>query len=144
MIESYAFSSQEMAEKILGANDKNLSYIELLLGSELSLKGNIVTSNTEGSVFIPLFKRLEHDAEIKGSLSEAEIFMTYEDIKDNYTGPISSIQVLQKSVWPKSAMQRRYMNALFESEVVFASGPAGTGKTFLAIAYALAEVLNGK
>ena len=56
MIESYAFSSQEMAEKILGANDKNLSYIELLLGSELSLKGNIVTSNTEGSVFIPLFK----------------------------------------------------------------------------------------
>ena len=143
MVVSYAFSSQDRAEKILGPNDRNLSYIELLLGLELSLKGNVVSSNIENPAFIPLFRHLEKDASLKGSLSEADIFMAYEDLRENYTGEVDSISVLQKSVWPKSIMQRVYINSLYENEVVFASGPAGTGKTFLAIAYALSEVLSG-
>ena len=144
MIESYAFSSQESAVRILGANDSNLAYIELLLGIEITIKGNIISADRHAELFIPFFKRLEEDAQLKGSLTEAEIFMAYEDLRENYTGEVNSISVLQKSVWPKSIMQRVYINALYENEVVFASGPAGTGKTFLAIAYALSEVLSGR
>lgn len=144
MIESYAFSSQESAERILGPNDRNLAYIELLLGTELTIRGNIATSVSSSEMFIPLFKRLEKDSAKKGSISEAEILMAYEDIRDQYDGDLSSISVLQKSVWAKSSKQREYINALKEAEVVFASGPAGTGKTFLAIAYALSEVLGGR
>lgn len=143
MIESYAFSSQELAEKILGVNDRNLSYIELLLGMELSIKGNVVTIAEGNGVFSPLFRLLEKEAKVKGSLSEAEIFMAYEDIAQNYNGDEKTIAVQQKTVWPKSSKQRSYINALYDSEVVFATGPAGTGKTFIAIAYALSEVMKG-
>lgn len=143
MIESYAFSSQELAEKILGVNDRNLSYIELLLGMELSIKGNVVSIAEGNGVFSPLFRLLEKEAKVKGSLSEAEIFMAYEDIAQNYNGDEKTIAVQQKTVWPKSAKQRSYINALYDSEVVFATGPAGTGKTFIAIAYALSEVMKG-
>ena len=143
MIESYAFSSQELAEKILGVNDRNLSYIELLLGLELSIKGNVVSVSEECVMFSPLFRILEKEAKVKGSLSEAEIFMAYEDIAQNYNGDEKTIAVQQKTVWPKSSKQRDYINSLYESEVVFASGPAGTGKTFIAIAYALSEVMKG-
>lgn len=143
MIESYAFSSQELAEKILGVNDGNLSYIELLLGMELSIKGNVVSIAEGNGVFSPLFRLLEKEAKVKGSLSEAEIFMAYEDIAQNYNGDEKTIAVQQKTVWPKSSKQRSYINALYDSEVVFATGPAGTGKTFIAIAYALSEVMKG-
>lgn len=143
MIESYAFSSQELAEKILGVNDRNLSYIELLLGMELSIKGNVVSIAEGNGVFSPLFRLLEKEAKVKGSLSEAEIFMAYEDIAQNYNGDEKTIAVQQKTVWPKSSKQRSYINALYDSEVVFATGPAGTGKTFIAIAYALSEVMKG-
>ena len=141
---SYAFQSQEAAERILGANDRNLSYIELLLGIELSLKGNIVQSTDTCSSLVPLFKRLEREAERKGSLSEAEILMAYEDVRNDFEGDIEPISILGKSVWPKSAKQREYMSSLRNDEVIFASGPAGTGKTFIAVAYALAEVISGK
>lgn len=143
MIESYAFSSQELAEKILGVNDRNLSYIELLLGMELSIKGNVVSIAEGNGVFSPLFRLLEKEAKVKGSLSEAEIFMAYEDIAQNYNGDEKIIAVQQKTVWPKSSKQRSYINALYDNEVVFATGPAGTGKTFIAIAYALSEVMKG-
>ena len=144
MVVSYAFSSQDRAEKILGPNDRNLSYIELLLGLELSLKGNIVSSNIENPAFIPLFRHLEKDASLKGSLSEADIFMAYEDIRSNFCQNESVITVAQKSIWPKSIMQREYISALRDCQVIFAYGPAGTGKTFLAIAYALNELLSSK
>ena len=133
---SYAFQSQEAAERILGANDRNLSYIELLLGIELSLKGNIVQSTDTCSSLVPLFKRLEREAERKGSLSEAEILMAYEDVRNDFEGDIEPISILGKSVWPKSAKQREYMSSLRNDEVIFASGPAGTGQVLLGAAQA--------
>lgn len=144
MIESYAFSSQESAVRILGANDSNLAYIELLLGIEITIKGNIISSDRHAELFIPFFKRLEEDAQLKGSLTEAEIFMAYEDIRSNFCQNESVITVAQKSIWPKSIRQREYMSALRDCQVIFAYGPAGTGKTFLAIAYALNELLSSK
>ena len=140
MIESYAFSSQES----LGANDSNLAYIELLLGIEITIKGNIISADRHAELFIPFFKRLEEDAQLKGSLTEAEIFMAYEDIRSNFCQNESVITVAQKSIWPKSIMQREYISALRDCQVIFAYGPAGTGKTFLAIAYALNELLSSK
>ena len=144
MIESYAFSSQESAVRILGANDSNLAYIELLLGIEITIKGNIISADRHAELFIPFFKRLEEDAQLKGSLTEAEIFMAYEDIRSNFCQNESVITVAQKSIWPKSIMQREYISALRDCQVIFAYGPAGTGKTFLAIAYALNELLSSK
>ena len=55
-----------------------------------------------------------------------------------------TISVLGKTVWPKTKNQKEFINALASNQIIFASGPAGTGKTFLAVAYALEEVFSGR
>ena len=150
VIESYAFSNSTNAEMVLGVNDKNLSYIELLLGTELMMRGNVVSSLSDSPSFLPLMKRLEKAALERGGLTESEIFMEFQalsgmevDDGDIDDGEVK-ISAGVKSIWPKSQVQRKYIRAMQNSQVVISSGPAGTGKTFLAIAYALSEVLSGR
>ena len=54
------------------------------------------------------------------------------------------IKTPKKSVIPRSEKQKNYVKALRESDVVISSGPAGTGKTFLAVAVALTMLLEKK
>ena len=72
--------------------------------------------------------------------------MEWCSLKDGQGDPVHQydLVVASRSVWPKSRRQKEYVAALFEKQVVFATGPAGTGKTFLAIAYALSQVLSGR
>ena len=150
VIESYAFSNSTNAELVLGVNDKNLSYIELLLGTELMMRGNVVSALSDAENFIPLMKRLEKAALDRGGLTESEIFMEFQALSgmpveegmenDEEVKIVSGV----KSIWPKSQVQRKYIKAMQNSQIVISSGPAGTGKTFLAIAYALSEVLSGR
>ena len=150
VIESYAFSDSTNAEMVLGVNDKNLSYIELLLGTELMMRGNVVSSLSDSPSFLPLMKRLEKAAIERGGLTESEIFMEFQalsgmEVDDGYADNEEvKISAGVKSIWPKSQVQRKYIKAMKDSQVVISSGPAGTGKTFLAIAYALSEVLSGR
>ena len=150
VIESYAFSDSTNAEMVLGVNDKNLSYIELLLGTELMMRGNVVSSLSDSPSFLPLMKRLEKAAIERGGLTESEIFMEFQalsgmEVDDGYADNEEvKISAGVKSIWPKSQVQRKYIHAMQNSQVVISSGPAGTGKTFLAIAYALSEVLSGR
>jgi phosphate starvation-inducible PhoH-like protein len=55
-----------------------------------------------------------------------------------------SLAVGGKIVYPKSPRQRHYIRLMEDNQLVFSIGPAGTGKTFLAIAHALSEVLGGR
>jgi phosphate starvation-inducible PhoH-like protein len=64
--------------------------------------------------------------------------------KSEEKGKISSIAVGNKVIYPKSSRQKAFISLLHETQLTFAIGPAGTGKTFLAIAYALKEVLSGR
>ncbi|WP_375214517.1 PhoH family protein, partial [Aquabacterium sp.] len=54
------------------------------------------------------------------------------------------IRTRKRTVEPRTAAQRAYVEALFRSELVFGIGPAGTGKTFLAVAAAVSMFLEGK
>ena len=149
VIESYAFSNSTNAEMVLGVNDKNLSYIELLLGTELMMRGNVVSSLSDSPSFLPLMKRLEKAALERGGLTESEIFMEFQglsgmEVEDCTDSEEVKISAGVKSIWPKSQVQRKYIKAMQQSQIVISSGPAGTGKTFLAIAYALSEVLSGR
>jgi len=54
------------------------------------------------------------------------------------------IKTPKKSVIPRSAKQKSYVKALIESDIIISSGPAGTGKTFLAVAVALTMLLEKK
>lgn len=153
MADTYVFSNDNMS-KVLGANDKNLAYLELLLGTDISARGNSLSTLKPRDGFIEFMKRLESAAKKRGELSESEIYMEFQLIDEPFidlerpNGKTSSdkrqITVLGKSIWPKSQAQREMFSALQDNQIVFASGPAGTGKTFIAIAWALEEVLSGK
>lgn len=148
MTETYVFPN-DILPLVFGANDKNLSYIELLLGADIILKGNSAIAENPKKDISPFFLRLERIAKERGALSESEIFMEYNmldepdvDVCDN--AKTNAITVLGKTIWPKSKSQKKMIDALMENQIIFALGPAGTGKTFLSVAWALSEVLSGR
>lgn len=150
MAETYVFSD-DLSELILGPNDRNLSYLELILGSDISVKGNTITLWRNNSIFVPLMKKLENCALVKGPLGEGEIYMEAQSIENfqeeeepKFNREKETINVLGKTVWPKTKMQREFISKLFSSTLIFASGPAGSGKTFLSIAFALEEIFSGR
>lgn len=144
LVSSYAFSSQESEEKVLGANDSNLSYLEMLLGSDMTVRGNVVFSEGEGELLPSLFKRLEELARKEDEITESQIFMEYQQVLYSTRSEDVSILVREKRISAKTIRQKEYMKALEESQIVFSIGPAGTGKTFIAIAHALSELLSGR
>lgn len=154
MAETYIFN-EENAFLILGPNDRNLSYLELILGSDLTVKGNTLTLWRSNSAFIPLMKALEEAAEERGALGEGEIYMEFQSVRASAGEEDKSeekndkkgrkyISVLGKTVWPKTKVQKEFISSLFSSQLIFASGPAGSGKTFLSVAFALEEVFSGR
>ena len=155
MAETYVFGD-DSAESVLGPNDRNLSYLELILGSDMAVRGDSLTIFRNSPKFIPLMKRLEEKGRERGVLDEGEIYMEFQaisqeiDEEENKEEPPKekvikeTISVLGKTVWPKTKNQKEFINALASNQIIFASGPAGTGKTFLAVAYALEEVFSGR
>lgn len=155
MAETYIFSDDK-TELVLGPNDRNLSYLELILGSDLSVKGNTLTLWRNTPFFLPLMRRLESVSSERGALGEGEIYMEFQEVRDEYgeqeektssnavKSTRDSISVLGKTVWPKTKMQKEFISSLFSNQLVFASGPAGSGKTFLSVAFALEEIFSGR
>lgn len=152
MSETFVFPN-DLIYDVLGSNDRNLSYLELILGTDLIVRGNSVTAINSSPLFRSLMSRLESAAKERGELTESEICMeaqlTGDELKEESCEEHQAednlkIKVLSKTVWPKSSAQKRMLKALKSSSVVFASGPAGTGKTYLAIAWALSLVLGGE
>ena len=64
------------------------------------------------------------------------------DESNNSEKKLSTLLKHQKSVIPRSERQKDYVRALKESEIIISAGPAGTGKTFLAVAVALTMLLE--
>lgn len=163
MSSTIVFEQSLQMQRVCGVNDRNIPYIELLLNGELFVHGNSITyrdvPEREGSgdaVFTNLMIRLKRLAEQREDITEPEIFMEYQALqvgkvrteadiaKDLQDEQNSFISVGGKIVYPKSSRQRTFIRLMRERQLVFSIGPAGTGKTFLAIAHALGEVLGGR
>lgn len=157
MDRSVEFPNEEQMERVLGINDRNLPYLEVLLGCNLFVKGNSLSCLSRDEQvtnrFLSLMARLQKLAENQHYFSETEIFMEYQGMKsdqpiqellssDQWEKPY--IMVHNRFAYPKSQMQEQYIKSMMENQIVFGIGPAGTGKTFLAVAYALGQLLNGK
>ncbi|MBO4388327.1 MAG: PhoH family protein [Spirochaetales bacterium] len=107
-------------------------------------------------LFSALIDKLRILAGTGSPVTESEIFMEYQDLVSSKglpeglsagTAGDSKNLVLNlgnRSVYPKSPAQRRYLRALDNSQVTFGIGPAGTGKTFLAVAWCLSQIISGR
>jgi len=139
--------SRESAAKIFGTGDSNLRYICRKLNvkavyrdGSLSLSGN----GPSIEMAIAVITRLEHEILVSGSLSEHSIdaalgFPEKHDTTLELTVPGRAGRII-----PKTAGQEEYLRAIKNSELVFCIGPAGTGKTFLAVASAVAALNDGE
>lgn len=159
MSSTIVFEQVSQMQRVCGVNDRNVPYIELLLNGELFVHGNSITyrdtmdrEKPGDATFTNLMVRLKKLSLEREDITEPEIYMEYQALQD-VDGQITlnaydereiSIAVGGKLVYPKSPRQRQYIRLMEDNQLVFSIGPAGTGKTFLAIAHALSEVLSGR
>jgi phosphate starvation-inducible PhoH-like protein len=149
------FEDSFIMRSVCGVNDRNIGYIELLLHCDIFVQGNSLvmehkeeTKEEDETLFIELINRLKRVASSNTNIFEAEIFMEYQQIMNPHDDGSElqdyTLAVGSKVIYPKSLHQKEFISQMEKNQLVFGIGPAGTGKTFLAIAYALKEVLSGR
>ncbi|MBP5163504.1 MAG: PhoH family protein, partial [Spirochaetales bacterium] len=144
---------------VCGINDTNIPYLEKLLGCSIYVRGDRIECQTEDSatpevsseLFSQLLERLSALSGITNDISEPEILMEFKAIQNAMEKGMASaparrefISVLSKAVYPKSDHQEQYIHAMNNSQITVGIGPAGTGKTYLAVAHCLGELLSGR
>ncbi|MDR2542021.1 MAG: PhoH family protein [Treponema sp.] len=142
-----ALDNGELLSGICGANDGNLRIIESCLGGCVSARGNEIYFNGTDAA-LKQFK-LMIDNMITALKEGDELSGDYiRTLAGEFTGNFrdSMIQIPHglKQVYPRSKNQALYVQGMREYEICFCVGPAGTGKTYLAIAHALQMLLSKK
>lgn len=146
--------NSNVLQSICGANDINLSAIQNSMGIEVYTRGNELILNSIEIAVQKIFKELV-DKLIEhyniGHIPDPELVSTlYGSIlnkKDNDTDLLRDLHIsLPKGlkVFPRNHNQALYIDGMFKKDIIFAVGPAGTGKTYLGIAHALKEILEKK
>lgn len=149
-------SSIELAPEavfpFLGSADENLRELEGLLAADIHVRGNLVTlSGAPGEVALA-----ERIVEQLVALTGRNRVITPEAVRHTVSmltegssespAEVLSLDILSrrgKTIRPKTLNQKRYVDAIDESTIVFGIGPAGTGKTYLAMAKAV-QALQSK
>ncbi len=145
------FSNNTLLPMLLGDHDRHLVRIEQALGVRMSCRGNrVAIAGEPGRVEAAqttlqgLWRRLERGESIGRPEVEAAIKLS--DIDNDPRLPLSDLPAIRTrrgAVGPRSPGQAVYMEALTAHEMVFGVGPAGTGKTYLAVAQAVAMLQAG-
>ncbi len=150
------FDKPQLLGRLFGEYDQNLVAIENRLGVYIAARGNKLSLEGEAGslgrardVLTGLYNRLVQGQELEPGAVEAVIAMSAEPTLDGIikaeagTPPSVMIRTRKKTIVPRSATQIRYMEALTSHDLIFALGPAGTGKTYVAVAQAVQELING-
>jgi phosphate starvation-inducible PhoH-like protein len=146
-------SDESILPEICGANDGNLRIIEELLGARVFSRGNeiILDSGDDqvGRAFKSLLRQLEDHIRL-GQLPGPDLIRSlHESLTGGDAGraellkqSVVAIPNGSRTVYPRTYNQAVYLRAIEKAELCFGVGPAGTGKTFLAVAQALRQVLT--
>jgi phosphate starvation-inducible protein PhoH and related proteins len=139
-------------ETLFGVHDQNIKYLESLLdvridarGQDVSIDGDPADVETAQRIledFSDLFKEGKHftDKELREAFAQIAEDRAF-SLRDYFTKTRFN-PAGKKQVAPKSANQRKYIQAIQDSDVVFGIGVAGTGKTYLAVAMAVQALMQ--
>jgi len=150
---SIIFQNNNILIGILGEFNNNLKDLEKITETKIYSRGNsiLVKSNPQKNNLVKnaiefLTKQFLNNGTIekKDIVSSVNKFMIDEKLKKSEKNIEYIIKTPKKSVIPRSEKQKNYVRALKESEIIISAGPAGTGKTFLAVAVALTMLLEKK
>ena len=147
---SIIFNNNEILMGVVGEFNNNLKELEKITDTKIYSRGNSIlvkSSTTKNELVKNAIIFLTDQLILNGSIEKKDIissinkFMINEktDKKIEYI-----IKTPKKSVIPRSEKQKSYVRALRESDIIISCGPAGTGKTFLAVAVALTMLLDKK
>lgn len=160
------FEDPQILGELFGEYDRNIVAIENRLGvyiaargTKLKIEGEEEAAHKAHQVLNGIYNRIEKGQEIDAGAVEAIIAMAADprvakvakatnrksktannDILD---APKVMIKTRKKTIFPRSVRQAHYMEALARDEMIFALGPAGTGKTYLAVAQAVSQLISG-
>ena len=142
-------------QNISGIKDNNLKAIEEIFSCEVSLRGDSVYVNAnECDVVIleELFTLLNEISKLNYVINERDIIYICnalkngkkDDLLDLYIKPLTVGKKFGgKDIMPKTLNQKRYVKNLMNKDIIFGVGPAGTGKTYLAVMYAVSLLKEG-
>ena len=146
--------NNEILMEIVGSFDSNLKELEKLTNSKIYLRGNSIAIKGDKNSNEKVRNAIEYLIErfrFNKKIDKNDILtsLNREMIKDTINN--STVQSLdeviktpKKSIIPRSKRQKEYVKALKTNQIVMSLGPAGTGKTYLAVAVALTMLLEKK
>lgn len=150
------FDDNRLLPLLCGQHDSHLARIEAQLGvsmvsrgNRLSVVGTAEAVETARTVLDDLWLRVQGNLPV--GPAEVDAAVRFAGAPDHATAqpgdPMPSglsIRTRRRAISPRSPGQARYLRALQDFELVFATGPAGTGKTYLAVAQAVAMLTAGE
>jgi phosphate starvation-inducible protein PhoH and related proteins len=144
-----AFEDNRQLPNMLGEHDQNLALIEQRLGVEITPRGNRISvkgaaevAETARQVMLELYGRAIRGLDITRGEVDGAIRMVQSAHESEIGG--GGVRTKRKHVMARTPMQRSYIEAIRKHELVFGIGPAGTGKTYLAVACAAEALMNGE
>ncbi len=150
---SVVFQNNEILMGVVGEFNSNLKELEKLTNANIYFRGNSILIKSDSGKNEIVKNAIQFLAEQfinNGSIEKKDIissinkFMINEKnnkLKENVE---YIIKTPKRSVIPRSERQKKYVRALKESDIIISAGPAGTGKTYLAVAVALTMLLEKK
>jgi len=147
------FQNNELLLGVVGEFNNNLKELERITKTNIYSRGNSILVKSD-QIKNDLIKNAiqfltdqflnNGTIEKKDIISSVNKFMIDEKINSSEKKIEYIIKTPKKSIIPRSEKQKKYVRALKESEIIISAGPAGTGKTFLAVAIALTMLLDKK
>lgn len=149
------FRKNDLLPLLFGEHNAHLNYLEEKLGIQIADRGNQITLSGEDkavgaaeSVLNSLWKKVEKKHEIGKAEIDAELRFLQNGAKSKTkTAKMPKndlvIKTKKKSIAPRSPNQEAYVRTILDNEMVFGLGPAGTGKTYLAVAVGVSMFLEG-
>jgi len=143
------FDDNNILSSLFGVNDSNLRMLEKFnevkidyRGNKVKIIGNKFSIEETRITLVNLFEDAKKGIEIdEEKIKDTKSLLTL-DI-NNLSQSVFFIQTKKKKIIPRSNNQKKYFELLNKKNIVFAIGPAGTGKTFLAVAKGIAALEKG-
>ncbi len=147
IVRRWAFVSNEEAIHVLGPNDLLLALLEKSYFAKVTTRGTEVSfygDSKDVEQMYAIVKTITQLSQLGVHLSEGDYRYAIDLASTDALGELISLYTMEvattykgKSVRVKTLGQRRYIDAMQKNDIVFGVGPAGTGKTYLAVAFAV-------
>lgn len=150
---NFELYNNQLVQQLVGPSDSNLRLIETILnveigcfGNQMTIKGDAEAAEQAKTAIDILYHKVSKGIDVNEQEVKAAVRMSDEGpqiVNDKNLNDIV-LKTKKRHIYPRSAMQAKYIQEMMKNEMVFGLGPAGTGKTYLAVALAVSMMLEGK